>query len=76
MKAEIYVVSAYRFGNRNNHSYVLGVYKKKAQAIKRADAHNLYRGGKYVCEVECFEVDNHNEDFEAKIIYQTDKITH
>ena len=55
MKRFYYVVTAYRYGNLELHSYVLGVYKKKHAAIKRAEAEESYRGGKYSCRIVEFE---------------------
>lgn len=52
MKNEIYIVTAYRWGNRKDHSYNLGVFTKKDKAQKVADSHRDYRGGKYACVVE------------------------
>lgn len=51
MKEKVYVVTAYRWGERSNHSYVVGVCSKKEAAIKMADFERQYRGGKYECEV-------------------------
>jgi hypothetical protein len=48
----VYTVRAIRWGDRENHSYICGVYFKKAQALKAADFEEDYRGGKYSCEVE------------------------
>ena len=52
MKKEIFVVIAYKNGNRESHSYTVGAFNKKAQAIKCAESHADYRGGKYSCTVE------------------------
>lgn len=49
MKA--YVVTAYRWGQRNAHSYVVGAFPDIEQAKACAEAHVEYRGGKYACEV-------------------------
>lgn len=57
-KQIVYTVHAYRWGDRELHSYTVGVYSKKAAALKAADAETEYRGGKYECEVIEFEVDN------------------
>ena len=47
-----YVVTAYRQGDRENHSYVLGVYTTKTKAVKAAEAEEAHRSGnKYICEV-------------------------
>lgn len=47
----VYVVTAYRWGGRENHSYLVGVYDNQEKALKVASEHNKYRGGKYDCEV-------------------------
>lgn len=58
----VWVVVAYRWGERENHSYTLGVFTKKAQAIKCAESHTEYRGGKYGCAVEQCVLDAYKED--------------
>jgi len=47
----VYVVTMYRFGDREKHSYVLGVWSDKAEADKHANAEVDYRGGKYKADV-------------------------
>lgn len=48
----VYTVHAYRWGEPDNHSYIVGVYPKKHAALKAADTEEEYRGGnKYACEV-------------------------
>ena len=51
MNKTIYVVQAYRWGNRENHSYVVGVYDTKEQAIIAADKEEESRGIKYKCAI-------------------------
>ena len=51
MNKTIYVVQAYRWGNRENHSYVVGVYDTNEQAIIAADKEEEYRGMKYKCAI-------------------------
>jgi hypothetical protein len=72
-KNEIYVVIAYRWGKSENHSYTLGVFKKKHAAIMCADTHTQYRGGKYACVVEkCVMNEFNNDDDEYTTeIYRT-----
>lgn len=49
-----FVVTAYRWGLRDAHSYVVGAYPTLATAMSAANAHLDYRGGKYGVEVmEC-----------------------
>jgi hypothetical protein len=47
----IYTVQAYRWGDRDNHSYIVGVYESKHKAISVARAEAEWRGGKYTCQV-------------------------
>lgn len=54
MKA--YVVTMYRFGDRESHSYVEGVYSKKYAAMKAGEEEREYRGGKYEPAIKEFEV--------------------
>ena len=59
----IYVVTAYKWGLRDNHSYVVGAYTDLEQAKCIADSHVEYRGNKYGCEVtSCVQNDNELED--------------
>lgn len=46
-----FVVTAYRWGQRNAHSFVVGCFADLAAAKKGADEYVEYRGGKYACEV-------------------------
>ncbi|MEX0595701.1 MAG: hypothetical protein WD512_04305 [Candidatus Paceibacterota bacterium] len=69
MKNEIYIVTAYRWGERSDHSYNLGVFTKKHKAQKVADSHRDYRGGKYACVVEKCVPDNFDNDSD---IYTTE----
>lgn len=48
---KIYVVIAYRWGDENNHSYLVGVTPRKHCAIDMAQKENDYRGGKYTCTI-------------------------
>ena len=51
MNKIIYVVIAYRFGDINLHSYIVGAYDSKEEAMKRAIEEEEFRGGKYACIV-------------------------
>lgn len=69
---KIYVVTAYKFGERDNHSYVVAAFTSKDKAIECADHHTKYRGDKYACHVE--ELLNNEYDPESDydgIIYKT-----
>ena len=66
----IYVITMYRFGNRNKHSYVLGVYSSKKKAIKYARIEEADRGEKYKAEILKIKInkeyDNVNEMIEIE----------
>ena len=54
MSKKLWVVHMLRYGNRENHSYVLGVFDKKHAANCAGAAEEAYRGGKYKPDViEC-----------------------
>lgn len=71
-KPEIYVVIAYRWGDREKHSYTLGAFTKKQKAIDCAESHAYYRSGKYACVVEQCIIDNfdNKDDEYTKEIYR------
>jgi hypothetical protein len=50
-KKSSFVVIAHRWGLRDAHSYCVGCYHTKREAMKAAKLHVEYRGGKYGCEV-------------------------
>jgi hypothetical protein len=58
----MWVVEALRFGSRENHSYVVGVYNTRTLASEVARAEECWRGGKYICYVSEFIVDDFNQD--------------
>lgn len=49
--SKVYTVHAYRWGDREKHSYSVGVYTDEKKALEIAEAESEYRGGKYECEV-------------------------
>lgn len=68
----IYYVEALRWGDREEHSYVVGVYDSLELARAAADAHALYRGGKYTCQVYATRLNEQaDSDFSAGLLYQT-----
>jgi hypothetical protein len=54
-KGKLYIVTMYRWGNRENHSYVIGAFTKKQKALDEGEREAQYRGGKY--DPEVLEVD-------------------
>lgn len=55
-KQKYYIVTAYRWGDRECHSYVIGLFDKKHAAIEAAKAEEDWRGRKYECQVREFEI--------------------
>lgn len=67
-----YIVEALRWNSRENHSYVVGVYDDYNRAIKSADDHANYRGGKYMCTVLQCKLNNEvSSDWSEATLYQT-----
>jgi len=48
---KVYVVTAYRWGDKESHSYVVGAYNNSGRATCAAEVEEDFRGGKYSCEV-------------------------
>jgi len=48
---EVFVVIAYRWGNVENHSYLVAVCDSQFIAQRYADNETASRGGKYGCKV-------------------------
>jgi hypothetical protein len=69
----IYTVHAYKWGDRENHSYSVGVYQKKHAALKTAEAEEEWRGGKYECEVLEWVPGSVNEDGSPGMPHKTIK---
>lgn len=59
---KIYVVTAYRWGQRNAHSYIVGARADLEEAKKLADHEVDYRGGKYGCEVVLVDTEESKEN--------------
>lgn len=67
-----YIVEALRWGERENHSYILGLYSDLERAKQAADEHTEYRGGKYQCVVlGCGMDEQLDQDWNARMLYQT-----
>lgn len=60
----VFVVVAYRYGLRDDHSYVVGVFKDVGLAIQAAKDHVQHRGGKYACEVLDCDVRNQTNEYD------------
>lgn len=68
----VYIVEALRGGDRESHSYVVGVWADFDAAKKVADDHAAYRGGKYVCQVlQTMLNEPTATDWNEALLYQT-----
>ena len=56
---KLYVVEMLRYGNRENGSYVPGVFSTREQAELIGDAHRTWRGCKYEYEISEVELDDY-----------------
>jgi hypothetical protein len=53
----LYIVTAYRYGDTERHSYPVGVYSTVGGAIGAATDEEYSRGGKYSCHIVEAELD-------------------
>lgn len=53
---KIYTVTMYRYGDRDRHSYVLGVFTDKKVALETADDEVTHRHCNYLPHVQEWEV--------------------
>jgi len=69
----MFVVIAYRWGNRENHSYTLGCFDNIEDAKSCADSHASYRAAKYGCVVEKCVLNHFDDDSDdyTEEVYRT-----
>jgi len=58
----LYIVEALRYGDRELHSYVAGVFSTMELASKFVKIHDSYRGGKYDCTIQQVILDHIDQD--------------
>ena len=59
----IYLITAYRWGDCENHSYVVGAFDTYEQALKRSREEEQHRGGKYECEIAEITLNSFGKDY-------------
>jgi len=70
---KVFNVHAYRFGDRERHSYLVGVYSSSAKAKRAAKHEEAMRGGnKYKCEIIEIEIDDKTK---CRTIFALPKLT-
>ena len=62
MKPTYYVVEALRWGDRENHSYVVGVYDTMKLALVAKATEEAWRGGKYHCDITKISINDVNDE--------------
>jgi hypothetical protein len=71
----LYVVEALRYGDRERHSYVVGVYDTLDGAKDAAEAEVNDRGGKYTCEVTAHPINGGTANAKPLVYsYSTEKV--
>jgi len=54
---DVFVVEALRWGDREDHTYVVGVYDNLRDACEACVVEEMWRGGKYECFInDCNEM--------------------
>ena len=72
----IYVVTAYRFGDRESHSYVVGAFDNEEESLKQANLEREWRGGKYECEVRSMELNDPLKYKNYNVVLGLPKLSH
>ena len=62
----VYIVTMYRYGDREKHSYVLGAFSTENNAREWGEKEKDYRGGKYEPEIIWFYVDSPTDFLKVK----------
>lgn len=71
----VYVVTAYRYGKRESHRYLVDVFSNEERAIREAISEEEYRGIKYNCEVIEVELDRKYtiDDVPYTVVYKLEE---
>jgi len=70
---KVYIVTAYRWGDRETHSYVVGVFDDKELSILAAKTEKEWRGGKYDCEVVSMKLNESRENNNYVVEYKIEE---
>ena len=69
----IFCVTAYRWGDREKHSYVVGVFDDLERAIQKAKGEKEWRAGKYDCEVISMPINTTTQNRKHTVEYKLDE---
>lgn len=64
---EVYVTTMYRWGDRESHSYLVGIFKSGKAALFAARREEDNRGGKYLAMVEAVELGHDGSDYDEPL---------
>ena len=53
----VYVTTMYRWGDREAHSYIIGIFTDHRTALAAGEREEDYRGGKYSAAIDCYQLD-------------------
>lgn len=69
----MYTVVAFRYGNKEKHSYTVAITSDFDKAKDYANQEEEYRGGKYACVIEQVVLDKYSQDSDegSFITYET-----
>ena len=67
---KIYIVTAYRWGSKEAHSYVVGAFDTESLAIAQAKLEKEWRGGKYECEVVAMYLNDSLKYKNYEVVYK------
>jgi hypothetical protein len=59
----MFIVTAYRHGDKELHSYVVGMFNTIDRATKASEDETQWRGGKYYCEILSMRVNETHREF-------------
>ncbi len=70
---KVYVVTMYRYGEKESHSYIIGAWTDKDIAFQNANTEILWRGHKYYPEIIKVELDRNNDiDYFPEVVMSID----
>ena len=70
---DVFVVEALRWGDREDHSYVVGVYDNLRDACEASVVEELWRGGKYECFInDCNEMNIEIQEQKESLLDERD----
>lgn len=56
MNNKVYIVIAYRWGNKESHNYIVGIYDNVELAMSSAKNEREWRINKYICEILEYDI--------------------